>query len=188
MLKMLKTTKFPKEYSEKVDFSKVSLDSIKPWVARRITAMLGFEDEVVIGLVYNMIENMSSDPDPRKLQLSISDFFESKTQNFVLELWKLLLSAQDSPGGVPAQFIEEKLKMLESSNTSVVSVPAASEDRASAVRDRYSSRSRSRSRSRQRERRRRHRRYSSSSSRSADRRRRRRRRRSSSPRSRHSRY
>ena len=35
---------------------KVNLDVIKPWISKRITEMLGFEDDVVIDFCFNMLE------------------------------------------------------------------------------------------------------------------------------------
>jgi hypothetical protein len=37
--------------------SKVKLDILKPWITRRITELMGIEDDVVIGLVFNYLEN-----------------------------------------------------------------------------------------------------------------------------------
>ena len=37
--------------------SKVSLDTIKPWISQRITKILGIEDDVVIEFIFNMLEN-----------------------------------------------------------------------------------------------------------------------------------
>lgn len=37
--------------------TKVSLDTIKPWISQRITKMLGIEDDVVIEFIFNMLEN-----------------------------------------------------------------------------------------------------------------------------------
>ena len=36
---------------------KVSLDTIKPWITQRINELLGFEDDVVIEFVFNMLES-----------------------------------------------------------------------------------------------------------------------------------
>ena len=36
--------------------SKVNLDIIKPWISKRITEMLGFDDDVVIDFCFNMLE------------------------------------------------------------------------------------------------------------------------------------
>jgi serine/arginine repetitive matrix protein 1 len=36
--------------------SRVNVDSIKPWIAKRITELLGIEDDVVVEFVYNQLE------------------------------------------------------------------------------------------------------------------------------------
>jgi len=36
--------------------TKVNLDTIRPWVTRRITELLGFEDDVVIEFIFNQLE------------------------------------------------------------------------------------------------------------------------------------
>ena len=55
--KLLKTLKFPKEYDLKVDFNKVNWEVMKGWIAKRVTDLLGLEDEVVIGYVFEQLEN-----------------------------------------------------------------------------------------------------------------------------------
>ena len=42
------------------------------------------------------------------MQLNLTGFLEANTPEFMLELWKLLLSAQDTPGGIPQQLIDQK--------------------------------------------------------------------------------
>jgi hypothetical protein len=55
--KLMKSMKFPKELDVAVDLKKVNMDVIKPWIAKRVTELLdGLEDEVLIGLVYNQLE------------------------------------------------------------------------------------------------------------------------------------
>ena len=39
-----------------VDMSKVNADSLKPWIASRITELLGMEDDVVVEFVYNQLD------------------------------------------------------------------------------------------------------------------------------------
>jgi serine/arginine repetitive matrix protein 1 len=46
------------------------------------------------------------------MQISLTGFFETKTQELILKLWKLLLSAQESVGGIPAEFLEAKKEQL----------------------------------------------------------------------------
>ena len=36
--------------------TKVNLDTIKPWVTRKITELLGFEDDVVIEFIFNQLD------------------------------------------------------------------------------------------------------------------------------------
>ncbi len=47
---------FPPEFSTKVDLRKVNWDVMKPWIAQRVTELLGIEDDVLIGYVYEQFE------------------------------------------------------------------------------------------------------------------------------------
>lgn len=53
------------------------------------------------------------------MQINLTGFFESKTQEFLLNLWKLLLSAQESVGGIPASFLEAKKEQIRQQQASV---------------------------------------------------------------------
>lgn len=46
------------------------------------------------------------------MQINLTGFLESNAKVFVKELWNLLLSAQNSVGGIPAIFIEQKKEEL----------------------------------------------------------------------------
>lgn len=35
---------------------KVNMDVIRPWVAHRVTELIGFEDEVLINFIYSLLE------------------------------------------------------------------------------------------------------------------------------------
>lgn len=39
-----------------VDMTKVKMDVMKPWIATRVTELLGFEDEVLINFIYGLLE------------------------------------------------------------------------------------------------------------------------------------
>ncbi len=84
---------------------------IKPWISRRVTELLGFEDDVVLEYAAGMLEEERY-PDPRKVQIQLTGFLEGKTAEFMGELWELLISAQESVGGVPKRFVEEKKEEL----------------------------------------------------------------------------
>lgn len=51
---------------------------------------------------------MQESLNPKELQLNMDVFLEAEAPAFVADLWKLLLSAQASPGGIPAEFLEQK--------------------------------------------------------------------------------
>ncbi|KAF2968169.1 hypothetical protein GQX73_g5453 [Xylaria multiplex] len=54
--KLLRATKFPAEFNQKVDMQKVNLQVMKKWIASRISEILGSEDDVVIELCFNLID------------------------------------------------------------------------------------------------------------------------------------
>ena len=74
--KLLKQTKFPPEFSQKVDMQKVNVEVMKKykwsdvssnelsltrlaefrWIAGKISEILGSEDDVVIELCFNLLE------------------------------------------------------------------------------------------------------------------------------------
>ncbi|KAJ2864470.1 hypothetical protein GGI22_001722, partial [Coemansia erecta] len=51
-------------------------------------------------------------PDPKLMQVNLTGFLESMTQEFMQSLWKVLLEAQRSPGGIPESFIRRKIDEL----------------------------------------------------------------------------
>jgi hypothetical protein len=55
-----------------------------------------------------------TEPDPRRIQISMTGFLDKNAAPFTLELWNLLLSAQDNyqPGrkGIPSELIKEKME------------------------------------------------------------------------------
>ncbi|KAH7886894.1 hypothetical protein F5I97DRAFT_1927183 [Phlebopus sp. FC_14] len=108
-LKLLKTMKFPPEFDKKVDMKKVNLTVIKPWIAKKVTELVGFEDEVVVEYAMGLLEDPNhTTPDPKKMQINLTGFLTSSTSAFMISLWSLLLEAQESPAGVPKSFVEEK--------------------------------------------------------------------------------
>ena len=61
---------------------------MKPWITERITEYLKFEDEVVVGLVLNLLEE--ENVDPRLIMIQLTPFLEANTVPFMTELWKAL--------------------------------------------------------------------------------------------------
>ncbi|KAI9335283.1 hypothetical protein BDR26DRAFT_1009330 [Obelidium mucronatum] len=108
--KLLKSIKFPASFSQKVDLAKVNLSVIKPWIHKKVIELLGIEDELLINYIFEMLEDPKKKIDPKDLQISLTEFLAKDTPVFVKALWDLLLSAQESVGGIPKVFLEEKMK------------------------------------------------------------------------------
>ncbi|KAJ3134735.1 Serine/arginine repetitive matrix protein 1 [Geranomyces variabilis] len=104
--KLLKSMKFPKLFDKKVDVKKVNMTVIRPWVTARVVEMVGFEDDVLIEFVFNLLE--ADKVDPRAMQIEISGFLEGNAPSFMKDLWGLLVSAQSTIGGIPQQFLDQK--------------------------------------------------------------------------------
>ena len=97
--------------------SRISLDAIRPWIERRVTQLLGDEDEIVNEYCVAQLE--AYDPvdrsvDPRELQVNLEGFLGiDSSAVFMSELWNLLLSAQSSSSGVPEELIEQQKREQE---------------------------------------------------------------------------
>ncbi|KAF5864743.1 Serine/arginine repetitive matrix protein 1 [Aspergillus alliaceus] len=111
--KLLRQTKFPPEFSRKVDMTKVNIEVMKKWIAGKISEILGNEDDVVIELCFNLLEG-SRFPDVKSLQIQLTGFLDKDTAKFCKELWSLCLSAQENPQGVPKELLEaKKLELIQ---------------------------------------------------------------------------
>ncbi|KAI0164935.1 PWI domain-containing protein [Xylariaceae sp. FL1272] len=111
--KLLRATRFPPEFNQKVDMQKVNLQVMKKWIASSISEILGSEDDVVIELCFNLIDGPRY-PDIKALQIQLTGFLDKDTAPFCKELWQLCLSAQSSPQGVPKELLEaKKLELIQ---------------------------------------------------------------------------
>lgn len=104
--KLLKSQKFAPELEHLVDTSKVNMEVMRPWIAKRVTDLLGFEDEVLINFIYGLLEGKVVNG--KEVQISLTGFMEKNTVKFMKELWTLLISAQNNASGVPQQFLDAK--------------------------------------------------------------------------------
>eukprot|EP00375_Theileria_parva_P002254 XP_764932.1 hypothetical protein [Theileria parva strain Muguga] len=93
---------WPKSFSSPVDITRVKIDAFKPWITKRVSDLMGIEDDIVIDYFFNEKPRL----DPKRLQISLTGFMEKKAGIFVRELWELLLSAQSNPDGIPQAFID----------------------------------------------------------------------------------
>ncbi|EPS58613.1 hypothetical protein M569_16199, partial [Genlisea aurea] len=104
--KLLKSQKFAPELENLVDMTKVKMDVMRPWIAKRVTELIGFEDEVLINFIYTLLEG--KEVNGKEIQISLTGFMERNTGKFMKELWVMLLSAQKNVSGVPQQFLDAK--------------------------------------------------------------------------------
>ncbi|KAJ5930034.1 hypothetical protein N7466_005527 [Penicillium verhagenii] len=111
--KLLRKTKFPPEFSRKVDMNKVNIEVMKKWISGRISEILGNEDDVVIALCFNLIEGIRY-PDIKAIQIQLTGFLDKDTPKFCQDLWSLCLSGQENPQGVPKELLEaKKLELIQ---------------------------------------------------------------------------
>ena len=73
-------------------------------ITDEVTAHLGFEDDVCIGLIMNLLED---NEDPKKIYVELSGFLEDGTFKFMKKLWTMLVSAQESMGGIPQAILDK---------------------------------------------------------------------------------
>merc|ERR1719380_424702 len=107
--KLIASMTFPPSFDEKVDMNKVSMEIMSPWIANRITELLGVEDDIVVDYCMTQLEDGKEKPiDPKMLQLNLQGFLARKAPKFMKELWEMLLSAQESPVGVPKQLLDAR--------------------------------------------------------------------------------
>ncbi|CAK1363565.1 uncharacterized protein RHO25_006259 [Cercospora beticola] len=103
----MRNTSFPPEFSKKVDMTKVNLPVIKKWVSDEITKILNSDDDVVTEMIFTLLE-AGKFPNIKQIQTDISGFLDKDAPPFCLQLWKLLLSAQADPKGIPQELLEAK--------------------------------------------------------------------------------
>lgn len=51
--------------------------------------------------------------DPKHIQVTLTPFLEKNTAAFTEKLWNLLLSAQNDPMGIPAEFVQQRMEEIE---------------------------------------------------------------------------
>ena len=108
--KLLRTTVFPTIYSTAVDIKKVNIQVFREWIYEKITQLLNMEDDIVTEYAFSLLEEESIDP--KIMQIKLTGFLESKTEEFMIQLWTLLIDAQNSIGGIPKEFLERKKKEI----------------------------------------------------------------------------
>ncbi|KAJ3372881.1 hypothetical protein GGF31_001418 [Allomyces arbusculus] len=104
--KLLKSIKFPAVYAQPINVQAINMDAMRDWAAKRIFELLGVDDDIVTEMVFEYLAE--DNLDPRRLHINLMPFLEAKTTTFMKELWKLLVSASTSLGGIPREFVEAR--------------------------------------------------------------------------------
>jgi len=113
----------PLSYAEglekKVDLRRINLDALKPWIADRIARLVTEEDactvppDVAIDFCYKQLSLKNILLNGHEMQQNISTLIQVKpAQLYMSELWPLLLSAQNSPMGIPVAMVEAKKREI----------------------------------------------------------------------------
>ncbi|KAI8812901.1 PWI domain-containing protein [Cladochytrium replicatum] len=108
--KLLKSTSFAPILSTKVDMKKVDLPTIKLWITKRVTQLIGIEDDVLVDYIFGQLEQDTVDPN--EMQINITGFLNKNAGSFMAELWELLVSAQQSPLGIPKVLLEQTKEQI----------------------------------------------------------------------------
>ncbi|KAJ9648577.1 hypothetical protein H2199_001432 [Coniosporium tulheliwenetii] len=93
--KLLRSTKFPPEFNQKVDIRKINVEVMKKWIAGKISEILP-GDDVVTEMCFNLLVE-DNFPNIKSIQIQLTGFLEKDTAAFCKELWNLCLSAQANP-------------------------------------------------------------------------------------------
>ena len=112
---MTKEGLFPKIIEKDINLENINIQFFSKWVEEKIAEILGFEDEIVIGFINNVLETSKAEKKKipgKKFQLELTGFLEKKTPAFVEELWTLLLDAQHQSSGIPSVVIERKKREI----------------------------------------------------------------------------
>ena len=115
--KMTKDGKFPAILNSKINLKKINIPIISKWVAERLLEILGYEDDIVTGLIVNILQGEKIDG--KRLQLDVTGFLEKQAGSFIEELWQLLIDAQEQPHGIPSSFIQKKKEEILSRNNNI---------------------------------------------------------------------
>ena len=113
--KAMKSAKFPAHFSEPVDPTKVNRSVMENWIEQKVTAILGFEDEIVASTVVNMFlptapeDAVLPEVNPQQAQVNVAGFLgDEPAAQLASELWTLLLDAQSNESGIPKVLLEAK--------------------------------------------------------------------------------
>lgn len=75
--------KHPPELDRRVVMRGVKVDVIKPWIAQRVTELIGVEDDVLIAMIYNFLEMDQVHASGADIYVQLLTFLEKNTALFM---------------------------------------------------------------------------------------------------------
>lgn len=127
-LKMMNKIKFPPELDQKINMEKVELEPFKKWIAMKTESILGIDDDILTNLIFNMLQKEQF-PSARYIYVQLVPFLERHVRKFMMELWELLDSAQESGTGIPQAMLDTLRKELDSKKREQDKIGSALEKR-----------------------------------------------------------
>jgi len=110
--KLLSAMQLPEVLGKAVDADKVNLAVMDGWVERELKRELGFEDDILVGMVCNKLRE--NPINVKALAVELAAFLQHDAAlKFLASLWALLLEAQESPDGLPRVLVQERMKEIE---------------------------------------------------------------------------
>lgn len=99
---------------EPVDIAKVNIDVVKPWITTQLEKILP-DDDVAVGFILELVFGTEyGNPSVTSIAEQLQDFVgKEESDLFCLNMWQLLLDAQESDNGIPKQLVRERAKKLE---------------------------------------------------------------------------
>ncbi|KAK9472376.1 PWI domain-containing protein [Dipodascopsis tothii] len=98
------------EFGRRVDLRRVNLPVLRLWLVPRLAALLQ-DDDVTLAYAVSLVDG-SNTPDIRSIESHLEPLFPPDAPvtaaEFCLELWRMLLAAQESPRGIAPAQIEAK--------------------------------------------------------------------------------
>ena len=75
--------KHPPELDRRVDMARVKWEVVKPWIATRVTELLTIEDDVLIAMIYNLLEQEKVHKSGAAIYGQLLTFLEKNTATFM---------------------------------------------------------------------------------------------------------
>jgi len=112
-IKMMNKITFPPELvNTRINMENIELEPFKKWIAMKIETILGIDDDILTNLIFNLLEKEQF-PNVRYIYVQLVPFLERHVRKFMLELWALLDSAQNSGTGIPQEMLDSLRQELD---------------------------------------------------------------------------